>query len=165
MVNLESAGLFSSCGVDDIGFARAGFWCRVLVEIDERRLAVALRTHPDASGVAGDLRTPCRQVVAAYRKRCGGVQPDLLSAWPPCRGTASARSRRRHGSDAGSRSARDLPVDLVVAVANEIEPRRLVVGNEPAFWTCFIKAVGFKDHCCDIGAIAGVGSLGARPWR
>ena len=68
------------------GFARAGFRFRVLAEIDERRLDVALRNHPDASGVVGDLRETWPQVVASYRQRCGSAQPDLLSACPPVPG-------------------------------------------------------------------------------
>ena len=56
MAGFEAVSLFSNCGAGDVGFARAGFRFRVLAEIDERRLDVALRNHPDASGVVGDLR-------------------------------------------------------------------------------------------------------------
>ena len=43
VANLDSISLFSNCGAGDVGFARAGFRFRVLAEIDERRLDVALR--------------------------------------------------------------------------------------------------------------------------
>ena len=80
MANLESMSLFSSCGAGDVGFARAGFRFRVLGAIDERRLDVALRNHPDASGVAGDMRETWRDVVSSYQEGCGSAQPTLLSA-------------------------------------------------------------------------------------
>ena len=135
MASLESVSLFSNCGAGDVGFARAGFRFKVLAEIDERRLEVALRNHRDASGVAGDLRQTWHKVVAAYRERCGSVQPTLLSACPPCQGMSSARSGRGHESDAvaGSRDARNLLVGVVAEVAREIRPRIVVVENVPAF--------------------------------
>ena len=141
MAGFEAVSLFSNCGAGDVGFARAGFRFRVLAEIDERRLDVALRNHPDASGVVGDLRETWPQVVASYRQHCGSAQPDLLSACPPCQGMSSARSSRGHESDAdaGSRDARNLLVEVVAAVANEIEPRMVVVENVPAFLSRLVK--------------------------
>ena len=135
MVNLESVSLFSNCGAGDVGFSRAGFRFAVLAEIDERRLGVALRNHRHALGVAGDLRQMWPEVVAAFRERCGSSQPTLLSACPPCQGMSSARGSRGHESDAdaGSRDARNLLVEVVAAVANEVEPRIVVVENVPAF--------------------------------
>ena len=56
-----------------MGFARAGFRFRVLAEIDERRLHVALRNHGDACGVVGDLRKTWPEVVSPYCERCGKV--------------------------------------------------------------------------------------------
>ena len=135
MANLESISLFSNCGAGDVGFARAGFRFRVLAEIDERRLDVALRNHPDASGVAGDLRETWRDVVASYREVCGSAQPTLLSACPPCQGMSSARGGRGHenDADAGTRDARNLLVEVIADVAKEVEPRIVVVENVPAF--------------------------------
>jgi len=135
VANLESISLFSNCGAGDVGFARAGFRFRVLAEIDERRLDVALRNHPDASGVTGDLRETSRDVVASYREACDSVQPTLLSACPPCQGMSSARGGRGHenDADAGTRDARNLLVEVIADVAKEVEPRIVVVENVPAF--------------------------------
>ena len=135
MTELEAVGLFSSCGAGDLGFARAGFRFRVMAEIDERRIDVALRNHPDASGVVGDLRKTWPQVVASYRQSYGSVQPALLSACPPCQGMSSARSGRGHESDAHAetRDARNLLVEVIAEVAREVQPRIVVVENVPAF--------------------------------
>ena len=135
MAKLEAVSLFSNCGAGDVGFARAGFSFRVLAEIDERRLDVALRNHPDASGVVGDLRETWPQVVESYRQSCGSAQPALLSACPPCQGMSSARGGRGHESDAdaGTRDARNLLVEVIAAVAREVQPRIVVVENVPAF--------------------------------
>ncbi|MDE0607530.1 MAG: DNA cytosine methyltransferase [Acidimicrobiaceae bacterium] len=135
MATLESVSLFSNCGAGDVGFSRAGFQFEVLAEIDERRLSVALRNHANALGVAGDLRQTWPEVVASYRKRCGSTQPALLSACPPCQGMSSAQGSRGHENDpdAGSRDARNLLVEVVAAVANEIEPWIAVVENVAAF--------------------------------
>ena len=135
MAELEAVSLFSNCGAGDVGFARAGFRFRVLAEIDERRLDVALRNHPDASGIVGDLRKTWPEVVASYRQSCGSVQPALLSACPPCQGMSSARSDRGHESDAqaGTRDARNLLVEVIAEVAREVQPRIVVVENVPAF--------------------------------
>lgn len=135
MASLESVSLFSNCGAGDVGFARAGFRFRVLAEIDERRLDVALRNHPDASGVAGDLRETWRDVVSSYREGCGSIQPTLLSACPPCQGMSSARGGIGHenDADAGTRDARNLLVEVIADVAKNVEPRIVVVENVPAF--------------------------------
>lgn len=135
MASLESVSLFSNCGAGDVGFARVGFRFRVLAEIDDRRLDVALRNHPDASGVVGDLRETWPEVVASYRESCGSAQPALLSACPPCQGMSSARGGRGHESDAdaGTRDARNLLVEVIAEVACEIQPRIVVVENVPAF--------------------------------
>ena len=135
MSNLESVSLFSNCGAGDVGFARAGFQFKVLAEIDERRLDVALRNHRDASGIVGDLRKTWPAVVESYRERCGSTQPALLSACPPCQGMSSARGSRGHESDAdaGSRDARNLLVEVIADVAKKVEPRIVVVENVPAF--------------------------------
>ena len=135
MANLDSISLFSNCGAGDVGFARAGFRFRVLAEIDERRLDVALRNHRDASGVVGDLRETWPEVVASYRGLCGSTQPALLSACPPCQGMSSARGGRGHenDADAGTRDARNLLVEVIADVAKEVEPRIVVVENVPAF--------------------------------
>ena len=82
VASLESVSLFSNCGAGDVGFARARFRFRVLAEIDERRLDVALRNHRHAFGIVGDLRETWPEVVASYREHCGSTQPDLLSACP-----------------------------------------------------------------------------------
>ena len=135
MASLESVSLFSNCGAGDVGFARAGFRFKVLAEIDGRRLDVALRNHPDASGVVGDLRETWPEVVATYRQSCGSMQPTLLSACPPCQGMSSARGGLGHeyDADAGSRDARNLLVEVIADVAKEVEPRIVVVENVPAF--------------------------------
>ena len=133
--NLDSVSLFSNCGAGDVGFARAGFRFKVLAEIDERRLDVALRNHRDASGIVGDLRKTWPAVVESYRERCGSTQPALLSACPPCQGMSSARGSRGHenDADAGSRDARNLLVEVIADVAKKVEPRIVVVENVPAF--------------------------------
>lgn len=135
MAELEAVSLFSNCGAGDVGFARAGFRFRVLAEVDERRLDVALRNHPDASGVVGDLRETWPKVVASYRESCGSARPALLSACPPCQGMSSARGGRGHESDAhaGTRDARNLLVEVIASVAREVQPRIVVVENVPAF--------------------------------
>ena len=135
MVNLESVSLFSNCGAGDVGFSRAGFLFAVMAEIDDRRLSVALRNHPQAKGVAGDLRQTWLEVVESYRRRCGETQPALLSACPPCQGMSSAQGSRGHESDAhaGSRDARNLLVEVVAEVANEVAPRIVVLENVAAF--------------------------------
>ena len=135
MANLESISLFSNCGAGDVGFARAGFRFRVLAEIDERRLEVALRNHPAASGVAGDLRETWPDVVVSYREGFGSAQPTLLSACPPCQGMSTARGGLGHenDADAGTRDARNLLVEVIAYVAKEVEPRIVVVENVPAF--------------------------------
>ena len=135
MASLESVSLFSNCGAGDVGFARAGFRFRVLAEIDERRLDVALRNHRHASGIVGDLRETWPEVVASYREHCGSTQPDLLSACPPCQGMSSARGSRGHenDADAGSRDARNLLVEVIADVAKTVAPRIVVVENVPAF--------------------------------
>ena len=135
VASLESVSLFSNCGAGDVGFARAGFRFRVLAEIDERRLDVALRNHLHASGIVGDLRETWPEVVASYREHCGSTQPDLLSACPPCQGMSSARGSRGHenDADAGSRDARNLLVEVIADVAKKVEPRIVVVENVPAF--------------------------------
>ena len=135
MANPDSISLFSNCGAGDVGFARAGFRFAVLAEIDGRRLDVALRNHRDACGVVGDLRRTWPEVVAAYRERCGSSPPRLLSACPPCQGMSTARGSRGHESDAdaGSRDDRNLLVEVIAEVANEVSPRLVVVENVPAF--------------------------------
>ena len=135
VASLESVSLFSNCGAGDVGFARAGFRFKVLAEIDERRLDVALRNHRAASGIVGDLRQTWPKVVASYRELCGSTPPALLSACPPCQGMSSARGGRGHESDAdaGIRDARNLLVEVIADVAKKVEPRIVVVENVPAF--------------------------------
>lgn len=141
MASLESVSLFSNCGAGDVGFARAGFRFQVMAEIDERRLDVALRNHRHAAGIVGDLRETWPEVVASYRERRGPTPPTLLSACPPCQGMSSARSRRGHESDAdaGSRDARNLLVEVIAQVADEVQPRIVVVENVPAFLSRLVK--------------------------
>lgn len=141
MAKLEAVSLFSNCGAGDVGFARAGFRFQVMAEIDERRLDVALRNHRHAAGIVGDLRETWPEVVDSYRERCGSTPPTLLSACPPCQGMSSARSRRGHESDAdaGSRDARNLLVEVIAQVADEVQPRIVVVENVPAFLSRLVK--------------------------
>src|SRR6186713_3580948 len=99
---LRAVSLFSNCGAGDVGFAAAGFKFDVMAELDERRLEVALKNHPAASGVSGDLRETLPDAVRAYRVRAAGQPPALLAACPPCQGMSSAQSGRGSGKDAAA---------------------------------------------------------------
>jgi len=112
-----------------------------MAEIDPRRLEVALLNHPEATGVAGDLRETWPQVVEAYRQAAGSERPALLDACPPCQGMSSARSKRGLESDpdAGSRDKRNLLVVVIAEVARALQPRVIVVENVPAFLTRHVR--------------------------
>lgn len=127
--------LFSNCGAGDVGFDNAGFAFDVMAELDERRLSVALRNHPGATGVPGDLRETLPKVVALYRELVGSEAPALLAACPPCQGMSSAQSGRGLGSDAdaGSRDARNLLVHVIADAVHELAPRAVVVENVQPF--------------------------------
>ena len=84
MAKLEAVSLFSNCGAGDVAFAWVGFRFQVLAEIDEQRLHVALRNHPDAVSIVGDLRETWPSVVASYQERCGSPLQAPMSTCPPC---------------------------------------------------------------------------------
>ena len=90
---MNAVSLFSNCGAGDIGFAAAGFEFRVISELVEKRLAVAMLNHPGAVPVPGDLRLTWPNVVDAFRESHGSNGPVLLSGCPPCQGMSSARGR------------------------------------------------------------------------
>lgn len=133
----KAVSLFSNCGAGDIGYASAGFTFEVMAELDPRRLEIALLNHPDATGIAGDLRTTWRKVVRTYRQRAGDVPLTLLAACPPCQGLSSAQSERgaAEDPDAGSRDSRNLLVVVIAKVALALNPRVIVVENVEAFLT------------------------------
>jgi DNA (cytosine-5)-methyltransferase 1 len=130
-----AVSLFTNCGAGDLGYEAAGFRFQVLAELDEERLGVAALNLRDATVVAGDLRETWPSVVTNYRSRVGSTRPALLSACPPCQGMSSARSGRGLASDpdAGSRDQRNLLVEVVARVAEELQPRLIVVENVFAF--------------------------------
>ncbi|WP_420608651.1 DNA cytosine methyltransferase [Candidatus Poriferisodalis sp.] len=132
---LGAVSLFSNCGAGDVGYARAGFSFRIMAEIEQRRLAVALANHKEARGVPGDLRNTWREVIASFRSEEGPEPPALLSACPPCQGMSTARGGRGREEDAaaGSRDGRNLLVEVIALVANGLRPRLVVVENVAAF--------------------------------
>jgi DNA (cytosine-5)-methyltransferase 1 len=132
-----AVSLFTNCGAGDLGYEAAGFRFQVLAELDKERLAVAALNLPGATTVPGDLRETWPSVVANYRSRVGSARPALLSACPPCQGMSSARSGRGLASDpdAGSRDQRNLLVEVIARVAEELQPRLIVVENVFAFLT------------------------------
>ena len=132
---MKAVSLFSNCGAGDAGFAKAGFQFRVVSELVDKRLEIAELNHPNAVGVAGDLRTTWPEVVDSFREAHGSEPPVLLSGCPPCQGMSSARSGRGKESDpdAGSRDGRNLLVLPIAEVAKELRPLFVVVENVPAF--------------------------------
>lgn len=134
---LSAVSLFSNCGAGDLGYAQAGFSFKVMAEIEQRRLTVALANHADASGVPGDLRFTWREAVASFRNEAGAEPPALLSACPPCQGMSTARGGRGREEDAaaGSRDGRNLLVEVIAQVANGLRPRLIVVENVAAFFS------------------------------
>lgn len=134
----NAISLFSNCGAGDVGFAAAGFRFGIMAELVERRLEVALRNHPGAVGVAGDLTTTWTDVVAQWRSTHGpAVAPSLLAACPPCQGMSTACAHRgpQDDPDAGSRDPRNLLVLPVAEIAKALEPALIVVENVTAFLT------------------------------
>lgn len=138
--NFSAVSLFSNCGAGDFGYARAGFDFRVMAELNERRLAVALKNHPKAKGIPGDLRQTWQSVVEETRKN-GINRPDLLCACPPCQGMSTAQSGRGSASDPdeGSRDSRNLLVLPIAEVAQALQPRVIVVENVAAFLRRLIR--------------------------
>lgn len=135
--NYKAISLFSNCGAGDVGFRKAGFQFEVMAELDPKRLEVCLLNHPSTSGVVGDLRETWIQVVEKYKERCGDEPPFLLSACPPCQGMSSARSHRGKSddADAGSKDERNLLVEIIAKVTQELQAKIVVVENVPAFFT------------------------------
>ena len=137
----DAVSLFSNCGAGDIGFATAGFRFRIMAELVESRLDVALRNHKDAEGVVGDLRVTWPSVVNLWRLRYGSTAPDLVAACPPCQGMSSARSDRGFESDpeAGSKDPRNLLVLPIAHIATSLTPTFVVVENVTAFLSRLVK--------------------------
>lgn len=132
----NAISLFSNCGAGDIGFSAAGLRFGVMAELVEDRLDVALRNHPDAVGVPGDLNTTWQRVVDLWRDQSAGQPPDLLAACPPCQGMSTARGRRGSELDLeapGARDPRNLLVLPIAWIAAELRPTLIVVENVPAF--------------------------------
>lgn len=134
MRELEAVSLFSNCGAGDLGFREAGFRFRVMAELCEGRLSVALLNHPGAEGVPGDLRSTWPAVVRAWRGVSSGP-PVLLAACPPCQGMSTARSARgkEDKPEHGARDKRNLLVVPIANVAKALKPTYIVVENVPAF--------------------------------
>ena len=132
---LTAVSLFSNCGAGDIGFAAAGFGFRVMAELVEGRLDVALRNHAGAVGVSGDLRKTWREVVDQWRLVSRATPPALVAACPPCQGMSTVRSDRgaQADPDAGSRDDRNLLVLPISRIARALQPTFVVVENVPAF--------------------------------
>lgn len=133
---MHAVSLFSNCGAGDIGYHRAGFQFDILAEIDPRRLAVAALNHPNATPIAGDLRTTWALARDAFEKR-NRKRLHLLAACPPCQGVSSARGGRGMGSDpdAGVRDSRNLLVVPIAKLANALSPKLIVLENVTAFLT------------------------------
>ena len=133
--DLASVSLFSNCGAGDVGFAAAGFSFRVMAELVGDRLDVALRNHPNAVGVAGDLRDTWQSVVDHWRLMFGAASPSLVAACPPCQGMSTVRTDRgaEDDPDAGSRDARNLLVLPISHITKALLPTFLVVENVTAF--------------------------------
>lgn len=105
-----------------------------MAEINKNRLDVALKNHPKATGIPGDLRQTWRRVVRVARE-IDAKRPDLLCACPPCQGMSTAKSGRGSASDPdeGSRDSRNLLVLPIAEVAQALRPRIIVVENVTAF--------------------------------
>lgn len=112
-----------------------------MAELEPNRLDVCLHNHPDAKGVPGDLRSTWPNVVSAWRARRGDAIPDLLCACPPCQGMSSARSKLGNGYDPKNWEvdARNLLVEVVANVVQELRPRLVVLENVPQFLTRLVK--------------------------
>ena len=132
---LKALSLFSNCGAGDTGFAASGFQFSIMAELVQSRLTVALRNHPGALGVVGDLRKTWPDVVGEWRHRHGAAEPALLAACPPCQGMSTARSDRGHESDpeAGSKDPRNVLVLPIAHIALKLSPTFVVVENVTAF--------------------------------
>ena len=132
---MNAVSMFSNCGAGDIGYAAAGFRFRVMSELVEKRLAVAILNHPEAVPVAGDLRRTWPNVVDSFREACGSPSPWLLSGCPPCQGMSSARGERGKEDDpsASARDDRNLLALPIAHATNELRPTFVVVENVPAF--------------------------------
>lgn len=128
MTRLRAVSLFSNCGAGDVGFRLAGFEFEAMAELDPRRLAVALRNHPGAHGIPGDIRHTWPAVVNVYRSRANADRPALLAACPPCQGMSSARGK-------AVEDERNLLVVPIAAVALRLRPRLIVVENVVQFFT------------------------------
>jgi DNA (cytosine-5)-methyltransferase 1 len=128
MTRLRAVSLFSNCGAGDVGFRQAGFEFEVMAELDPRRLAVALRNHPGAHGIPGDICHTWQAVIDVYRSRAGVERPSLLAACPPCQGMSSARGKAVEDD-------RNLLVVPIAAVALRLKPRLIVVENVAQFLT------------------------------
>lgn len=130
-----AVSLFSNCGAGDVGFGAAGFRFRVMAEIVEGRLDVALRNHLNAEGVPGDLSKTWPAVVERWRMLHGATAPALAAACPPCQGMSTVRSDRgaEDDPDAGSRDDRNLLVLPISHITKALEPTFVVVENVTAF--------------------------------
>ena len=131
----DAVSLFSNCGAGYLGFARSGFRFRVMAELVQSRLDVALRNHAEAEGVCGDLTETWPCVVEKWKAVAGERPPALLAACPPCQGMSTARNDRGNQNDAkaGSRDPRNLLVLPIASVAKALNPTVVVVENVTAF--------------------------------
>ena len=136
-----AVSLFSNCGAGDLGFASAGFQFRIMAELVEDRLNVALRNHLSARGIPGDLRTSWTEVVDQWNSLHGTTAPTLLAACPPCQGMSTVRSDRgaEDDPDAGSRDERNLLVLPISHIAKALAPTFVVVENVTAFFRRMVR--------------------------
>ena len=111
-----------------------------MAELRARRLEVALRNHPKATGVLGDLRQTWPELVRVAKSR-GAERPDLLCACPPCQGMSTAKSDRGLASnpDEGSRDPRNLLVLPIAEVVRALSPRVVVLENVTAFFRRLVR--------------------------
>ncbi len=135
--------LFSSAGVGDYGFYKAGFKLLASNELIERRLNVQL-----ANNVAGDKeayilgdikqdKTKKRiisRVNNYYKNRKGSL--DLLVATPPCQGISVANHHKK-----GNDIVRNSLVLESILIAEKLHPKFIVFENVKRF---------LKTACTDV---------------
>jgi DNA (cytosine-5)-methyltransferase 1 len=131
----QAVSLFSNCGVGDFGYRRAGFRFKIMADLESRRLEVARVNHPEAHPIPGDLRREWHEVIRSYREKVGDEPPALIAACPPCQGLSSAFGDRGNGNDPDTSDERNLLVVVIAEVAQQLQPRFIVVENIPQFLT------------------------------
>jgi len=118
-----------------------------MAELEEDRMEICRWNHrklpdgeelPSGNFVNGDLRSTWEEVCDRFRHVSDEEgTPALLAACPPCQGMSTARSGLGQGDDlkSGKQDKRNLLVKVIADVADELEPKLIVVENVPAFLT------------------------------